>query len=184
MNDAIVGVCTRCNKEHTEKTLLCLECKLQAGRHRASRSARIKIASLELGMKLCARCAKPHSESTASCEPCKEHCRRWLRDNRPRVHARLKADRQRIREVERKRLYGLEPGEYDRMLRVQKGVCAICSLPPKESKLLGVDHCHTTGKVRELLCDLCNRAIGYIRESSVIAEKMASYIRKHAGVST
>lgn len=48
--------------------------------------------------------------------------------------------------------------EYEYRLKAQGGVCAICSKPPKRRRLC-VDHNHRTGKVRGLLCDLCNRRI-------------------------
>lgn len=58
-----------------------------------------------------------------------------------------------------RRKYGLEPGEYDKMLAAQYGRCAICGNKPVTIRL-AVDHDHVTGKVRGLLCKRCNRALG------------------------
>ena len=48
---------------------------------------------------------------------------------------------------------------YDRRFKQQKGRCAICLHPPKDSKRFAVDHNHATGKVRGLLCSVCNGRI-------------------------
>lgn len=53
---------------------------------------------------------------------------------------------------------GITEAEYDRLLAVQGGGCAICGNPPK-TRRLHVDHDHKTGAVRGLLCFRCNRAL-------------------------
>lgn len=55
--------------------------------------------------------------------------------------------------------YGLAPGEYAAMLAAQDGRCAICTRIPRNRRL-AVDHDHFTGKVRGLLCYLCNKYLG------------------------
>lgn len=66
--------------------------------------------------------------------------------------------------------YGITSEEYDAMLEAQGGVCAICKRPETgkhqsgNTKSLAVDHCHTTGKIRGLLCGDCNRAIGLFED--------------------
>lgn len=69
------------------------------------------------------------------------------------------------------KLYGIDLHEYDRMYRLQRGLCAICkkheSAKMSKSgkvKLLAVDHDHDTGEVRGLLCQRCNQAIGQFDE--------------------
>ena len=85
-----------------------------------------------------------------------------------------------MREYERKRgpewrrkktlqRYGITPEDYNRMLEEQEGKCAICQSTDSEhpiTELLVVDHCHLTGKVRGLLCNTCNRGIGFMREET------------------
>ena len=59
--------------------------------------------------------------------------------------------------------YGLTPEQYDAMVEAQTGLCAVCGQGPGvgcTKTYLAVDHDHHTGKVRGLLCDPCNRAIG------------------------
>jgi len=54
------------------------------------------------------------------------------------------------------RRYGITVAQYDKMLKRQKGTCALCGKPPK-TKRLAVDHDHATKRVRGLLCFLCNK---------------------------
>lgn len=84
-------------------------------------------------------------------------------------------------ELHMKRAYGLGFKEYEEMLFKQNGVCAICSgEPPKNQHKtrLNVDHCHSTGKVRGLLCDACNRAIGLLKDSPDLLNKAISYLAR------
>ncbi len=55
------------------------------------------------------------------------------------------------REQRLKRLYGLKPGEYEKIFKYQDGGCYICGKPPKDGKNLHVDHDHVTGLTRGLL---------------------------------
>ena len=61
--------------------------------------------------------------------------------------------------------HGLSLSDFDRMLKLQNGVCAICSRPPIGKTRLSIDHEHSSGKVRGLLCDPCNRALGYFQDN-------------------
>ena len=73
------------------------------------------------------------------------------------------------------RKYGLSVVEYNRLLAQQNGVCAICREPDRE---LCVDHDHRTGRVRALLCNGCNSAIGFLRESPLLARAAATYLEQ------
>ena len=68
-----------------------------------------------------------------------------------------------LREIERrnryKKLYGITVDRYEEMAMEQNGLCLICGKQPKENRLC-VDHCHTSGDVRGLLCHPCNLALG------------------------
>ena len=77
------------------------------------------------------------------------------------------------------RNYGITLGEYNSLLEKQNGVCAICSLPQKSKRntRFCVDHDHTTGEVRGLLCDSCNRGIGLLKDDSRLLDKAAKYLR-------
>lgn len=71
--------------------------------------------------------------------------------------------------------YGITPEDYDRMFEEQRGVCAICGLPPTE-KVFVVDHDHLTGKVRGLLHRTCNSAIGIFNDDPALLRKAADYL--------
>ena len=91
-----------------------------------------------------------------------------------------------------KNRYGITSEDYNRILVEQKGVCAICGNPQTQKRvsssgkvrLLGlfVDHNHETGKVRGLLCNNCNNALGYFRENVEYLANAISYIEKHKKV--
>lgn len=75
------------------------------------------------------------------------------------------------------RAYGLGPGDYNRLYEIQGGVCAICGRATGATKLLAVDHDHSTGAVRGLLCSVDNRLIGHARDSVEFFERAAEYLR-------
>jgi Autographiviridae endonuclease VII len=61
--------------------------------------------------------------------------------------------------------YGMSGEDYDALVALQGGLCAICRRKPKRSRKnhkrrLEVDHCHSTNKVRGLLCGNCNTTLG------------------------
>lgn len=74
--------------------------------------------------------------------------------------------------------YGLSREDVERMKDEQNGLCAIC----KEFQPLVVDHDHVSGKVRKLLCNRCNLAVGYLRDNPGWAEKAAAYLERHKAI--
>jgi hypothetical protein len=76
----------------------------------------------------------------------------------------------------RDRKYGLAPGEYDRILEHQGGGCAICKQPCARERRLSVDHCHSTGRVRGLLCQNCNAAIGMFKDDTALLFRAIDYL--------
>ena len=130
-----------------------------------------------------------------------EYKRRWQRENKDK--ARISRDRylkknrgviaqrtrewrennpQKLKELRphwhRKTLYGITREEYEKKMIDQDGKCAICShLPKKDQKKLCVDHCHSTGLFRGLLCQSCNRGIGLIGENKATLIKAIEYLK-------
>lgn len=75
--------------------------------------------------------------------------------------------------------YGISVSDWDEMFDRQGGRCAICQLPEEEvGGRLHVDHCHTTGSVRGLLCQGCNTGIGKLREDPGIIRNAAAYVER------
>ena len=70
-------------------------------------------------------------------------------------------------------LYGITTDQKNQMLKDQGNSCAICG---GRAKLLVVDHCHNTGKVRGLLCTKCNTAIGKLGDDPVTLRKALAYL--------
>lgn len=71
--------------------------------------------------------------------------------------------------------YGLTLAQYDAMVVRQGGKCAACEYPPKPGHRLHVDHDHSTGKVRGLLCHGCNVALGLMDENPLLIQQLAHY---------
>lgn len=98
----------------------------------------------------------------------------------------LNKDQLRDRDFRKK--YGIDFVEYQRMLVEQNGVCACCERPETrltdagELRMLSVDHNHTTGAVRGLLCSNCNLVLGYACDDVTVLQKAIGYLRKHSGV--
>lgn len=83
--------------------------------------------------------------------------------------------------------YGVTPAWVAQTLDAQGGVCGICqrgqrAVNGSTGKLfdMNVDHCHTTGKVRGLLCHNCNRALGMFDDSPDILRRALAYLEKHS----
>ena len=91
---------------------------------------------------------------------CKACCSEWKREQNFKVRYKISIE------------------EYEQMLVFQDKKCQICeeALEPKKTV---VDHCHTTGKVRGLLCYNCNNAIGFLKENIRAALKLIDYIYKN-----
>jgi hypothetical protein len=86
-----------------------------------------------------------------------------------------------------KKQYGITLEEYHYKLKEQDGKCAICgngetalSKNSKRVKSLAVDHCHTTGKVRGLLCHACNMVLGYAKDNVNNLHNAAKYLLETA----
>jgi len=64
------------------------------------------------------------------------------------------------------RAYNINEEEYNRMFEHQEGCCAMCGKHQKyERRALSVDHDHSTGKIRGLLCIACNFAVGHVEKN-------------------
>ncbi len=81
----------------------------------------------------------------------------------------------------KKRMYGISEEDYCDLLVKQNQCCAICSLYFSENLHghLYVDHCHTTGKVRGLLCQHCNSLLGKAKDDIDILQSAIKYLQRN-----
>ena len=81
--------------------------------------------------------------------------------------------------------YGISLSDYDKMLAAQNGVCFICLKDDPKGRWKNnprgfcVDHDHSTGVVRGLLCNTCNQGLGNFYDSSKFLRRAADYIDYH-----
>lgn len=117
-------------------------------------------------MGFCETCGRPFALSTRGLKRyCNPDCRRTKMQSRDRW---LKAR------------YGISSADFDSMLLAQGGNCAVCLSPDPggQHDRFNVDHCHTTGAVRGLLCNACNQGIGKLGDSPEILRRAAAYLER------
>lgn len=91
--------------------------------------------------------------------------------------SKIRKDRspEKIREYNLRKSFGITIAEYEEMLESQGGTCAICRGTESVGRL-AVDHCHSTGKIRGLLCTNCNQAIGKFKDSGPLLLRAIEYL--------
>ena len=107
----------------------------------------------------------------------KANGKRYRQSPKGKLNSRVASIRHRL-----KRRYGLSLSDYNEMLKEQNGVCWICKRPETmrqggRLKPLAVDHCHESGVVRGLLCNRCNRVVGFVEEDISILQSSIDYIK-------
>lgn len=158
-------------------------------------STRLECMSLFIGdtSRECGGChlVKPYSEFSprrvlngvtlykSKCKACcAEQARAWF-------HANKAQHRETRHRHNLRALYSLTSERYAEMLAAQGGRCAICGLDEPNAHgrtgtkfRLSVDHCHDTGRIRGLLCQKCNRAIGLLGDNVDLLRKAIAYLER------
>ena len=124
---------------------------------------------------------KIYQKRYRSSEKGKANHRRYVTSEKGKENLRKNSIKHRL-----KRKYGLSLDDYKSMLDAQSGVCAICKQPETMKqqgvlKPLAVDHNHKTGTVRQLLCNRCNRVLGFVDDKEDILKACAVYLREWDG---
>ena len=146
-------------------------------------------AKSKRGLKTCTSCNedKPRSEFyrrkncsdgiNSHCKSCENKEIKAWRENNPDKQALIN------RRTRLKTVYGITPEQYDELLDKQNGCCAICERSQDEFKTrLAVDHNHSSGEIRGLLCNYCNhRVIGRHKDGELL-RKMANYVDGGTGL--
>ena len=109
------------------------------------------------------------------CLKCRADLAREKRNKRPHV------DRNYRRLIK----YNLSPDQYQEILKSQGGVCSICKTdtPGAGHPELYVDHNHSTGQVRGLLCRDCNLLLGYAKDNPENLRRSILYLERWKPVS-
>lgn len=78
-----------------------------------------------------------------------------------------------------RRNFGISIKDYEEMVKLQNGLCAICNEKQKGNRVLAVDHNHKKGIVRALLCTNCNVALGNFKENIDTLHSAIKYLKYH-----
>lgn len=117
----------------------------------------------------------------------REHYRAMSKRNREKHRDKINARsrkyykevyRQKQLDYQRHHNTGCTKEQFDHLVKIQCGRCAICRRIPKK---MCVDHDHKTGKLRGMLCVTCNSAVGFLMDSEMIMRQAIEYIRVHSG---
>lgn len=147
-------------------------------------------------MKTCAKCKKTKEfalfgNSAASkdglksyCKPCRFIEYKEIKNKNPEKYRKKqnastkkyrKANPDRRKNIELKTFYGITLEQYNIQLLNQNGSCSICKKNPSKKRLV-VDHCHKSGAVRGLLCDMCNWGLGQFRDDTGLLKEAIEYL--------
>ena len=151
-------------------------------------------------MAICKPCGSEYEKYRPNQRACSTKCYRnlddvkakdKLRKSKPEVREKKNAARRIENNPERRvvnrinalKAYGLTLEDFDQMKKNQNNRCAICNSKPRKNghqtvTKLSVDHCHDTGQVRGLLCNNCNRALGYFQDNAEIIKLGYEYLMK------
>ena len=110
--------------------------------------------------------------------------KKWRQDNPDRAsdqsrnwrEANVDAYRARQRKNHIRRTYGIEEADYQALCAEQDHACAICCSPMAEVRMV-VDHDHSTGEVRGILCVTCNTGIGMLRDDYQLVQRALDYLK-------
>jgi len=77
-----------------------------------------------------------------------------------------------------KKDYGLTMEQVDKQRALQDNMCNVCGDKFPDEYKVQIDHCHSTGKVRGLLCINCNWLLGKSKDDPELLRKAANYLEK------
>lgn len=188
-------ICVICEKEFSPKHHLSICCSEECRQKRDSYRKR-KYYDRVVVPKLPGRKNKLSEEQKRikrleynKTEKRKSYMREYRKPEERRIRERASGARwsKRNPDIEKnghlKRNFNITLDDYNNMLALQNGTCAICK--QEESKIfkktgkrvdLAVDHCHKTGKVRGLLCWKCNASLGKFQDSIEILQNAIKYL--------
>lgn len=101
-------------------------------------------------------------------------------DARPGIHTkRAKQYRTknpgRFAVYEIRKRYKVSLVEAEQLFERRKQGCEVCGSKNRTA----IDHCHTSGKVRGILCGNCNQTVGHAFDNPYLLRKLANYLEAH-----
>ena len=75
--------------------------------------------------------------------------------------------------------YGMTLDQYNSMLEEQDNTCPLCERTFSDLLPTNIDHCHDQGHVREILCQDCNKGLGWFRDNPESLRRAADYLMQH-----
>lgn len=116
----------------------------------------------------------------------RQYMKEYYKRNKDKALARAAVSREKMKKknpyYQACKKYGVSLETILQQIESQFGACIICSQPETakdnygKTRLLCVDHCHTTGEARAMLCTRCNSAVGLIKEDPRVALNLYNYI--------
>lgn len=167
--------CTSCGKRKEEDEFFdegmnlrkwCSSCRAKSKAAMRQRKLNLITKEVPPGTKLCYVCNVVRDISlfqgkTKEVKSC-QHCRG--------IHERAH---------KRQPKYGLSPEQQQNLLVTQNHTCAICKVPFETGKHTHIDHDHSTGKARGILCQACNKGLGFFRDNPVYLLAAVDYLEEH-----
>lgn len=132
----------------------------------------------------CIECSKSAAKEWYAANPeyRRTKAKDWRQANPDYVREYRKTNRRDIYLTESARKYGITREQFAQMLERQSEKCATCfrafDWDDKQAKP-HIDHCHKTGKIRGLLCNGCNSALGIINENIETLSNLIEYLKCH-----
>jgi hypothetical protein len=191
--DGFATRCKKCNNSHiASKEAICAwePCgntfisRSHQRNRKWSRFCSFRCSSLAMNHTMtwrrnCRKCSKRFVANRPGLVYCSDEC---LRD--AELENRIKRDTPKNQVKRNTRNYDITPEDYEKMLEEQGELCAICGRKETATrngkvKRLSIDHDHRTRRVRGLLCQSCNTAIGLFKDNLIIILHAARYIEQN-----
>lgn len=153
----------------------CVECACECGNHKIYREDKVLRGSY----KSCGCSWEKRDENVGECKVCSK-CKLSKDISDFSFGKSICAECARWQQIQKN--YNLSRDEYFKLLDSQGGNCAICNEKPKQSEKGGrlfVDHCHTTHKIRGLLCFKCNSGLGNFNDNQNFLQNAINYLKIH-----
>lgn len=135
----------------------------------------------------CKKCRNKHTLKTRNKENHNKNAKTYRVKNKEKL--RINSLNSYYKEPEKRKnsfyvaRYGITLENAKTLLKQQFEKCSICYVPISVEvnalNVAHVDHCHTTGKVRGLLCSSCNTGLGLFKDSSNNLIRAIEYLKKH-----